>query len=294
MTSIADPCPIGRESVQRLCKYKERAGSVRDFPEVGVKECLQCGVVKHSKDIQEKVNYKNSSMHKWKVEYFSGTETPKPQDVLRRINTIRMWLSSSATVCDVGSGFGEMVTAMTTFCYASGIEPENRARQHSTSNGFRIYESVDDVRALDLYFDALTLFHVIEHNVNPQEFLKSLKSILKPNGLIFIETPNANDALLTKYCLKSFQAYTYWSHHPILYTKKALSDLLEINGFTILENKGAQRYKLGNHFYWTSQGKPGGHAQWQDLEESPASEAYSEWLIENEINDTLFVVARLG
>lgn len=291
---IADPCPIESKSELRPCKYRERAGSVRDFPEVGVKECLQCGVVKHSRDLQEKVNYKNSSMHEWKAEYFSGTETPKPQDVSRRIDKIKMRLGSPATVCDVGSGFGEMVAALSTLYTASGIEPENRARQHSASNGFRTYESVDDVRDRNLYFDALTLFHVIEHITNPQEFLKELKSILKPNGLIFIETPNANDALLTKYDLESFQAYTYWSHHPILYTKQALCNLLEMNGLTILEKKGAQRYKLGNHFYWTSQGMPGGHAQWQDLEESPASEAYSEWPIENEINDTLFVVARLG
>jgi SAM-dependent methyltransferase len=157
-----------------------------------------------------------------------------------------------------------------------------------------VYESVDKAKEMGLTFEALTIFHVIEHITNPHKFLHDLKPILKPGGLVFIETPNANDALLTKYALSYFQSFTYWSHHPILYTKKSLSDLLILNGFSVLENSGTQRYKLGNHLYWLSCGKPGGHLQWQEFEDSPASEAYSEHLIKEEINDTLLIVASLG
>jgi SAM-dependent methyltransferase len=233
-------------------------------------------------------------MHTRETEFFSGTEAPKPKDISRRIEKVRKHLTLGSSICDIGSGFGEMVLALSKSFSTSGVEPEVKAREFSLSNGLTVYESVDKAKTMGLTFGALTIFHVIEHITNPHKFLQDLKPILKPDGLVFIETPNANDALLTKYALRSFQSFTYWSHHPILYTKKSLCDLLILNGFTILENSGAQRYKLGNHLYWLSYGKPGGHLQWQDFEESLASDAYGEHLIKGEINDTLFIVASLG
>lgn len=294
MSTQSDPCPLDGGGDRSLCQYRSREGSVRDFPAVGVKECLRCGVVKHAENLQSHVNYSSSSMHAWKTEYFSGTETPKPRDINRRVEKVRKHLTQGSFICDIGSGFGEMVLALNESFSTSGVEPEVKAREFSLSNGLMVYESVDKAKEMGLTFEALTIFHVIEHITNPHKFLHDLKPILKPGGLVFIETPNANDALLTKYALSSFQSFTYWSHHPILYTKKSLSDLLILNGFSVLENSGTQRYKLGNHLYWLSCGKPGGHLQWQEFEDSPASEAYSEHLIKEEINDTLLIVASLG
>lgn len=287
-----NPCPIEGGNNRSQCRYQPREGSIRDFPHVGLKECLRCGVVKHAENLQSYVDYERSSMHNWKTEFFSGTDAPKPHDVDRRLELIKTYLPSGSSICDIGSGFGEMAQALSQFFATSGIEPEVKALEDSISKGLQVYESVNKAQEFGLKFDALTIFHVIEHITNPQKFLRDLKLILKPNGLVFFETPNANDVLLTRYELSSFQSFTYWSHHPILYTKSALTELLNLNGFVVLENSGTQRYKLGNHLYWMAKGKPGGHLQWGDFEESQASKLYSEHLIEKEINDTLFFIAR--
>jgi len=45
-------------------------------------------------------------------------------------------------------------------------------------------------------FDVITLFHVLEHFDDPRAVLKQLKSMLAKGGIIVIEVPNADDALL--------------------------------------------------------------------------------------------------
>lgn len=52
---------------------------------------------------------------------------------------------------------------------------------------------IGDLLTLDLplaSYDVITLFHVVEHLINPVIFLRKIKSLLKPNGLFFLETPN--------------------------------------------------------------------------------------------------------
>jgi hypothetical protein len=49
---------------------------------------------------------------------------------------------------------------------------------------------------------------------------------------------------------------------------------------------------LNNHLYWLSSGRPGGHEQWKNFASSGLLEAYENFLIEQKISDTLWLVAR--
>ena len=46
-------------------------------------------------------------------------------------------------------------------------------------------------------------FHVIEHLPNPKVTLRKLQGLLAEGGKIYIETPNADDALIGLYKNKS-------------------------------------------------------------------------------------------
>jgi 2-polyprenyl-3-methyl-5-hydroxy-6-metoxy-1,4-benzoquinol methylase len=50
-----------------------------------------------------------------------------------------------------------------------------------------------DVVSLDLpenHYDLITIYHVIEHLIDPIKTLTKIRQLLKPGGLAFIETPN--------------------------------------------------------------------------------------------------------
>ncbi len=110
-------------------------------------------------------------------------------------------------------------------------------------------------------FDAITMWHILEHLENPQNILKRLSRFLSEDEKIIIEVPNANDALLSLYGCKAFQNFTYWEYHLYLYTMETLKRLLNETGFHIDFITQAQRYPLSNQLYWLTNGIPGGHAK---------------------------------
>jgi hypothetical protein len=78
----------------------------------------------------------------------------------------------------------------------------------------------------------------------------------------------------------------------MLHSHKSLEQLVKRCGFEILENSGVQRYDLNNHLYWLSKGRPGGHEVWRDFVSHGPAAAYENFLIDQEISDTLWMVAR--
>jgi 2-polyprenyl-3-methyl-5-hydroxy-6-metoxy-1,4-benzoquinol methylase len=273
--------------------WLSRRGSVRDYPSVGIVECSNCSLVTHAQDLRNRVNYQSGSMHSWAQGY--GQTLPQVgSDVSRRLDAIKEISihSKVKTILDFGSGSGEMLRAFALNFQVAGLEPDDTARELSTKSGSLVYSSTSDLLDIGLKFDLVTLFHVVEHFYEPVFELNNIKSLLEPDGLILIETPNANDVLLTKYQNEAFQNFTYWSHHPMLHSHKSIEKLLIDNGFEVLANEGTQRYGLANHFYWLSHGMPGGHETWRDFISKDTDSKYQRDLVSNQSCDTLWVLAR--
>lgn len=286
-------CPRTGVSAEK-CNWVERKGQVRDAPGIGVIKCEECLLVTHSSDLSGRVNYESGSMHKWTVGYGDANLAKPTADIERRRQAILALQETDEikTVLDFGCGSGEMLRAMDGQFRTFGIEPDKSAREQSQGVCEMIWESAESALASGRNFDLVSLFHVIEHLYDPYEELQRIKSLLRPGGLIVIETPNSNDALLTKYDSDAFQNFTYWSHHPMLHSHDSLATLVLKNGFTVIENRGVQRYDLANHLYWLSKGEPGGHDVWSDLVSEKTSKEYAKDLARSEISDTLWLVAR--
>ena len=117
---------------------------------------------------------------------------------------------------------------------------------------------------IDGEYEAVTLFHVVEHLIDPRNTLNTIIDCLGVGGHLFIETPNCDDALLSLYNSHDFANFTYWSCHLYLFNIKTLKLLLRSLNRTIRIEyiKQIQRYPLSNHLHWLARGKPGGHEKW--------------------------------
>lgn len=231
-------------------------------------------------------------MRDWSIGY--GLQTEKPSnDILRRFNAVVNLSTKNSIhrILDVGCGEGLMVKKFAESFHTEGIEPEKHARDFCTSSGLCVHSGLESLEKNGELFDLISLFHVIEHVYQPSELLIRLKELLHPNGILLIETPNSMDALLTKYENTSFQNFTYWSHHPMLYSPHALSSLVTRCGFNVIENNGIQRYGLENHMYWLAKGLPGGHEVWHELFDNRVNDEYAKNLVAAGISDTLWLVA---
>lgn len=275
------------------CHWITREGSVRDSPRTGVIECQNCQLVTHSTDLSESVNYKNGTMHDWAAGY--GDALPGPAtDIARRVALIRDLEKKYKfkSILDFGCGSGEMINVLLTLYETLGIEPELGARELANSKGSEVYKSTELAIDAGVLVDVVTLFHVVEHFYEPTFELEKIWKLLRPGGLVIIETPNSYDALLTKYMNLEFQNFTYWSHHPMLHSYKSLQALVERNKFTVIRNQGIQRYDLNNHLYWLAKGLPGGDKVWKSTLLVEAIEYYAQSLVDNKTCDTLCLVAQ--
>lgn len=54
-------CPTRGESAEK-CSWFKQVGSVRDFPDVDVLCCNECGLVTHSRNLSSEVSYKEATM----------------------------------------------------------------------------------------------------------------------------------------------------------------------------------------------------------------------------------------
>lgn len=285
-------CPA-RGGCAEQCNWITRAGSVRDRPSTGIIECHNCQLVTHSNDLSQSVNYENGTMHEWASGY--GDTLPGPStDITRRITSIKNldMKYKIESILDFGCGSGGMISALSPWYETLGIEPDLQARELANQQGSKVYESSELALYDGLQVDVVTLFHVVEHFYDPSIELQRIHNILRPGGLMIIETPNSYDALLTEYENLEFQNFTYWSHHPMLHSHKSLQAMVERNNFTVIENLGTQRYNLTNHLYWLAKGLPAGHEVWNGKLSGDAIESYARSLVANKTCDTLWLLAQ--
>ena len=131
------------------------------------------------------------------------------------------------------------------------------------------------------------MHHVLEHLSDPMEILIQLKQFLKVDGKLIIEVPHAKDMLLSSFDIEEFKNFTLWSEHLVLFTRYALTKLLNNAGLIEEEIKGIQRFPISNHFHWLHSRLPGGHEILKNLDSEEFHLHYEKHLNKIDQTDTI-------
>jgi 2-polyprenyl-3-methyl-5-hydroxy-6-metoxy-1,4-benzoquinol methylase len=260
-------------------------GALRDNPNIEVLECTSCGLVflSHSSHIYEGF-YESSKMHNNETADIEMWLEETERDDERRYYWLGHLLENKS-VLDFGCGAGGfLLRARKIASRVAGVEPEVRLISYFHEKGINIFPNIDKI---DGSYDIITLFHVLEHIPDPITIMRQLSKRLNQGGQLIIETPNANDALLTLYQNEAFSHFTYWSCHLFVFTGSTLLRIAEKAGLKLNYIKQIQRYSLANHLYWLSKGKPEGHKKWHFLDSKELNKAYAKQLASLESCDTI-------
>lgn len=80
-------------------------------------------------------------------------------------------------------------------------------------------------------YDAVTMWHFLEHCYDPNKSLQKAKEVLKPDGKLIIEVPRL-DSLTFKIFGRKWPGVQA-PQHTALYSKKTFVELMEKNGFVV-------------------------------------------------------------
>jgi 2-polyprenyl-3-methyl-5-hydroxy-6-metoxy-1,4-benzoquinol methylase len=97
-----------------------------------------------------------------------------------------------ARLLDVGFGDGAFLDrARSAGWQVTGVDPDPVTVDAARRRGLDVREGILDVLYDGLGpFDVVTLSHVIEHVHDPRAFVRRIRALLKPGGIVWIETPN--------------------------------------------------------------------------------------------------------
>lgn len=138
---------------------------------------------------------------------------------------------------DIGCGNGDfLVSAREAGWDVSGIEPDPKAAEAARQRGIDVAVGTVELLAGESnFFDAITLSHVIEHVHEPKQLLQAVQRLLKPGGVVYIDTPNINShgASLFKKNWRGIET----PRHLVLFNPTSLRDLLLATGFASVQLK---------------------------------------------------------
>ena len=257
---------------------------VRGDNNINVLQCKNCGLVRLS-EVTDDVDdfYRTSGMREGESTILSELRKETMDDDERRfLFTEKMICRKSVLDFGCGDG-GYLIKARQVADKVAGVELEKSMREALQEEHIICYERIDEAER----YDVVTMYHVLEHLVEPISVLQDIKRHLKPQGKIIIEVPNADDALLSLYDNNEFANFTYWKCHVYLYTTETLRQLARQAGLEVEFIRQVQRYPLSNHLYWLSKGKPGGHVEWSFLSNPNLDCQYGELLANLGIADTI-------
>jgi 2-polyprenyl-3-methyl-5-hydroxy-6-metoxy-1,4-benzoquinol methylase len=236
-----DKCPVCASSaIQRVLTAKDHTVSGKSFD---IWQCAHCSLrfTQDAPSIEEIGDYYRSE------NYISHTETSKGiiNSLYLRVRkyTLRSKRRfveretglSKGTILDIGAGTGAYLHHMRQAGWdTEGLEPDAQAINRAAANYSLTLRPSSDLFLLPASkFDAITMWHVLEHVHALHEYIIRIKQLLKQGGTLFIAVPNYTSYDAEKY--REFWAAYDVPRHLYHFSPAAMQELARIHDLTILK-----------------------------------------------------------
>ena len=150
----------------------------------------------------------------------------------QRLQRILVW-RRSGSLLDVGCERGFFLEAARRHFEVYGVETNSNTAEQARRVGADVFNgTLREANYPDAAFDVVTAFHVIEHVDSPRVQLQEMFRILKPGGLLVVETPNIDNMWFRVFRSRWRQ---FIHDHYFFFDPRTMALLLKSVGFTPLE-----------------------------------------------------------
>ena len=205
------------------------------LPELRLRRCRECGCL-WADDARQDEATLVAAYERVSDSYFESTEND------RRYQQFYNWLEqllkqhvSGRTVLDVGCGDGAFLSTLSDEWSKHGVEPSASGARLARDRKLDVACATLDTTTNSFEVDLICALDVIEHVVDPHQFVESLKRHLRTAGVVLLLTGDA-DALPARIAGPQW-SYLRWCGHISVFSKKGLRRLLESHGFEIIDSK---------------------------------------------------------
>lgn len=235
-------CPICSSNKKtfliELCGNMKILGNTFPNADSIIAICSDCGSVYVDMEATQSDfdHYYRSEFSK-SISYYSSFGEETTRLYYRHIyDSIKSYINFESEILDVGCGLGDFSNYLMDIghCHVIGIEPSLSCVQNAQKIGVNCLhdDSFSHDSSLKDRFDMIIFSHVLEHILDFKKALINVKSMLKPDGIIYIEVPNAS-----KYCDVSFPPYFFFTYEHILhFSQKTLEDISKSFGMKLIHS----------------------------------------------------------
>jgi SAM-dependent methyltransferase len=140
---------------------------------------------------------------------------------------------------DVGAGPGDFLAVAVERFEADGVEPDPATAAQAVARGLRVQNTtLGSLRAPAGGYQAVTMFHVIEHLDSPRAGLVAVRDLIAADGVLLIETPTVDSAFFT---LAPARWRQLIPDHYHFFSRATLTRLLGDTGFAVVAHEKVGR-----------------------------------------------------
>ena len=223
---------------------------------MNIDECKDCGLRLTdknsivSKDLYNEDYFKTTNKDFFK-DCWGDYESKKSKKLTRFRKTLEKLESYSkrGDILDLGCATGVFLDMAQKNGWKSyGVEISKFASNYARKE-FRLDVKTGDLLKINFknnFFDLITMWDFIEHVDSPSKILSKINKIMKKNRILFILTINDSSLMgrladiFYKLRIKKFAELVHPVHHNYHFTKKVLIDMLDKNGFEVIETKKSE------------------------------------------------------
>ncbi len=197
-------------------------------------KCADCGLVflDHKPSIDD---YKGSGFYQKAESRIAKLLNPLMLFFNRaRFRHVARYSKKTGSVLDIGCGRGRFLhVAGRNGWKVYGIEPNERSADYARNHfGVELLKGgIEDGKAVRQKFDAVTMWHVLEHFQNPSKVINDAADFMSKDGILVIAVPNINS-------VQGLIGRARWFHldpprHLCHFDPVTITRLIEKNGLKV-------------------------------------------------------------